>query len=60
MRFITELPQDVIAILRQEYPDKSFPAAIKLFVRENNPRNGINDDKNNYYKKPASTQSLRV
>jgi hypothetical protein len=46
VKFVTELPQDVIEILRLEYPGKSYPAAIKRFIRENNPKNGKNEQVN--------------
>ena len=60
MKFVTELPQDVLTILKNEYPDKSYPAALKTFVRKYNPRNGTDNDQTNYYKKPASAQALQA
>ena len=58
MKFTTELPRDVLNTLKDEYPDKSYQAAIKAFVRQYKPINGINNDKNNHNTKCASTQAL--
>lgn len=60
MKFVTELPKDVLAILKHEYPDKSYQAAIKNFVRQHNPTNEVTDDQTNHHTKPAGTQTLRA
>ncbi|QIR13572.1 hypothetical protein [Shewanella aestuarii] len=54
MKFVTELPQDVLAILKREYPEKSYQAAIKLFIRQYNPTNEVKDDQANHNTKQSS------
>ena len=60
MKFVTELPRDVLAILKREYPDKSYQAAIKTFVRQYNPTNEVKDDQTYYYQEPAGSQALQA
>jgi hypothetical protein len=60
MKFVTELPSDVLAILKREYPEKSYQAAIKTFVRQHNPTIEVKDDSTYYYTKPTGAQALRT
>ncbi len=60
MKFVTELPQDVLTILKKEYPDKSYQAAIKAFVRKHYSTNGVKDDKAYNHKECSSAQNLHA